>query len=201
MNEQPKSLSRAHLHAYVDNALKQTRRADVVDLLKTHPDLTEHVRAYRQINQELHKLFDRVLQEPLPQNLDDRRDKQPGEQEPRRGRGKVKQRTSNRKKTAKKKGVNKNKSKVSRSKPGNQKQPDIPTKGDENDLAKALEEQIIHNTASGKYKPKKKRSLLSTIVLGMLLGSAIGITIHQSGDTEWLSQAKNFIVELISRFL
>ena len=64
-------LSHAHLHAYVDEKLNKRRRADVIDFLETHPDLTNFVKDYDFINQRLHRLFDAVLEEPVPQHLID----------------------------------------------------------------------------------------------------------------------------------
>jgi anti-sigma factor RsiW len=66
MTSKQKPISRAHLHAYVDRELSQQRHADVEGFLQTHPDLTRQVREYAEINHKLHRLFDNVMNEPVP---------------------------------------------------------------------------------------------------------------------------------------
>jgi anti-sigma factor RsiW len=57
------------LHAYVDNALPDARRAEVEGYLSAHPDDAERVAAYRQQNEALRALFDAVLDEAVPERL------------------------------------------------------------------------------------------------------------------------------------
>jgi len=59
----------AELQAYVDDRLSPERRAQVEAYLAEHPDVAEHVHSYQQQNRMLHGLFDRVLDEPLPEKL------------------------------------------------------------------------------------------------------------------------------------
>jgi anti-sigma factor RsiW len=62
-------LSYAHLHAFADQELVDQRRVDVADFVKTHPNLIIHVRDYQLINDQLHKLYDGVLNEPIPKRI------------------------------------------------------------------------------------------------------------------------------------
>lgn len=69
MNNELKHLSQAHLHAYVDKELNRHRRGDVTDFIKTHPNLTSYLKDYHVLNDKLHKMFDGVVNEPLPENI------------------------------------------------------------------------------------------------------------------------------------
>jgi len=62
-------LSEDDIQAYVDGRLAAPRRAEVDAYLAMNPDEAERVRAYQNQNQMLHGLFDRVLDEPLPEHL------------------------------------------------------------------------------------------------------------------------------------
>lgn len=64
-----KTISHAHLHAYVDNELKKQKRADVTKYLESHPSFLTLVKDYQDINSNLHKLFDVVINEPIPEKL------------------------------------------------------------------------------------------------------------------------------------
>ena len=68
MTEIP-TVTDADLHAYVDNALDPARRVQVETYLADHPAAAEQVRAYQEQNRMLHGLFDRVLDEPVPEQL------------------------------------------------------------------------------------------------------------------------------------
>jgi anti-sigma factor RsiW len=57
------------LHAYIDGILPEARRTDIEDYLVSHPDDAERLLAYRRQNEELHALFDPVLEEPVPGRL------------------------------------------------------------------------------------------------------------------------------------
>ncbi|MBI1424670.1 MAG: anti-sigma factor [Gammaproteobacteria bacterium] len=59
----------ADIQAYVDGRLDSARHAEVEIYLAEHPDLAAQVRAYQEQNQMLHGLFDRVLDEPVPERL------------------------------------------------------------------------------------------------------------------------------------
>ena len=66
MNKQTNQLVEADLHAYVDGRLDATRRAEVETWLQEHPSDAARVVAYRQQNEAMQALFNRVLNEPLP---------------------------------------------------------------------------------------------------------------------------------------
>lgn len=59
----------ADLQAYVDGRLSPAQRMQVEAYLTEHPDTAEQVRAYQDQNRMLHGLFDRVLEEPVPERL------------------------------------------------------------------------------------------------------------------------------------
>ena len=62
-------VSEADLNAYVDGILPVERTAEVEAYLATHPEDAARVAAYRQQNEGLHRIYDAVLDEPLPQRL------------------------------------------------------------------------------------------------------------------------------------
>lgn len=62
-------VTEADLHAYADRQLSSARAIEVEQFLATHPEEQERVNAWRDQNRMLHKLFDPVLDEPLPLNL------------------------------------------------------------------------------------------------------------------------------------
>jgi anti-sigma factor RsiW len=59
----------ADLHAYVDGALEPARQREVEAWLATHPEAAASVARYREINDQLRALYDPVLAEPLPAQL------------------------------------------------------------------------------------------------------------------------------------
>jgi len=63
------AVTEADFHAYVDGALPEARRAEVEGYLAARPQEAECVQAYRQQNEELHRLFDPVLDEAVPERL------------------------------------------------------------------------------------------------------------------------------------
>lgn len=62
-------ITEADFHAYVDGVLPEARRVEVEAYLAVRPQEAERVQAYRQQNEELHRLFDPVLDEPVPERL------------------------------------------------------------------------------------------------------------------------------------
>jgi len=66
MNKQLNQLAEDDLHAYVDNRLDSSRRAEVEAWLLDHPADAARVAAYRQQNDMMQALFNPVLNEPLP---------------------------------------------------------------------------------------------------------------------------------------
>ncbi|MEO7031657.1 MAG: anti-sigma factor [Herbaspirillum sp.] len=63
------SVTEMELHAYADGQLEPARRAAVEAHLAAHPELALQVRQWRTQNQALHREFDAVLNEPIPQRL------------------------------------------------------------------------------------------------------------------------------------
>jgi anti-sigma factor RsiW len=62
-------ITEADLHAFVDGVLPAERVGEVETYLAAHPDDAARVAAYRQQSDGLHRTFDSVLDEPLPQRL------------------------------------------------------------------------------------------------------------------------------------
>lgn len=69
MNKDAHPVNDVDLHAYVDGELDENRRLDVEAYLAGNPEAAEQVRQYQQINQDLHRLFDPVLNESVPAAL------------------------------------------------------------------------------------------------------------------------------------
>jgi len=69
MNKNTPPVSNADLHAYVDGELDESRRLDIEAYMAGNPEAAEQVRHYQQLNQNLHRLFDPVLNEPVPATL------------------------------------------------------------------------------------------------------------------------------------
>lgn len=69
MTEPVSPILESELHAYVDRMLPDERSAQVEAYLAANPEEGEKVRFYRALNGALHNLFDLVLNEPVPLNL------------------------------------------------------------------------------------------------------------------------------------
>lgn len=69
MTHQTGPITEADLHAYVDRLLPEARRAEVETFLAANPQDAERVRAYQRQNETLRALFDPVLDEPIPPQL------------------------------------------------------------------------------------------------------------------------------------
>ena len=69
MNEQHTPISEEEIHAYVDGALAEHRRAELDRLLETDNALASRISDYFALNNMLHDRYDRVLIEPVPQRL------------------------------------------------------------------------------------------------------------------------------------
>lgn len=67
MNQLP--ITEADLHAYVDGLLSETRREEIEDYLASRPEERARVDAWRTQNDALRRLFDPVLDEPVPRRL------------------------------------------------------------------------------------------------------------------------------------
>ena len=63
------TVSEMELHAYADGQLEPARRAAVEAYLAAHPEAAAQVRQWRAQAQALHREFDGVLNEPIPQRL------------------------------------------------------------------------------------------------------------------------------------
>lgn len=63
------TITDADLHAYVDDQLTETRRAEVEACLAAQPEEAERVRVYMMQNQALRELFNPVMNEPVPERL------------------------------------------------------------------------------------------------------------------------------------
>ncbi len=59
----------AELMAFVDDQLDAARRAEVAAWLQVHPETAARIHAYRAQKEALHRAFDSVLEEPLPERL------------------------------------------------------------------------------------------------------------------------------------
>ena len=67
MKELP--VTESELHAYVDSALPETRRAEVEAYLAAHPEDAERVAAYRRQNETLRMQYGPISEEALPERL------------------------------------------------------------------------------------------------------------------------------------
>ena len=62
-------ITEADLQAYVDSRLPEARCADIEAYLAARPDEAARMQVYRQQKEALRRLFDPVLDEPLPERL------------------------------------------------------------------------------------------------------------------------------------
>lgn len=67
MNQRP--VTEADLHAYADGLLSEVRYVEIDDYLSTRPEERARVDAWRMQNEGLRRLFDPVLDEPVPARL------------------------------------------------------------------------------------------------------------------------------------
>ncbi len=65
----PKKVSKAELHAFVDNQLEPARRREVEKYLAESPDAAARVADYESQRQALRTMFNPVLEEDLPKDL------------------------------------------------------------------------------------------------------------------------------------
>lgn len=64
-----KQITEADLNAYVDGQLDPSRISEVESFLAKNPDIAKQIQSFAAINQNLHCLYDDVLQEPVPDRL------------------------------------------------------------------------------------------------------------------------------------
>ena len=57
------------LQAYADDQLTPNRRREVEEHIRNHPEAAKQVEEYQQLNIDMHKLYDPVLDEALPPQL------------------------------------------------------------------------------------------------------------------------------------
>ncbi|HEV7372358.1 hypothetical protein [Arenibaculum sp.] len=57
------------INAYLDGALDEDERREVELVLRTDTEAAALLQQYRQQVRELHRLYDRVLTEPVPQKM------------------------------------------------------------------------------------------------------------------------------------
>ncbi|WP_296661979.1 anti-sigma factor [Paraburkholderia sp.] len=69
MSDQMNPVTEEELHAYVDGALPESRRADVERELARRPESAARVSDYFSLNHLLHDRYDRILSEPVPAQL------------------------------------------------------------------------------------------------------------------------------------
>ena len=62
-------MTEADLHGYVDGVLPEAHCAEVEAYLSARPQDAERVQAYQKQNEALHRLFDPVIDEPVPERL------------------------------------------------------------------------------------------------------------------------------------
>jgi anti-sigma factor RsiW len=60
------SITEADLHAYVDDALSQSRRAEIDSYLAERPDEADRLQDYCRQKDELRALFNPIMDEPIP---------------------------------------------------------------------------------------------------------------------------------------
>lgn len=70
MTERNIPVTEDELHAYFDNELPAERHQAVQAWLASHPDDTERVCAWHALGEELHRCYNGVIDEPVPQRLD-----------------------------------------------------------------------------------------------------------------------------------
>ena len=64
-----KRLTMSDINAYLDGALSAEERHHVESVLKTDTEASALLQQYRRQVQELHRLYDAVLTEPVPQSM------------------------------------------------------------------------------------------------------------------------------------
>ncbi len=64
-----KRLTMSDINAYLDGALSEEERVQVEHALRTDTEAAALLQQYRQQVQELHRLYDGVLREPVPDRM------------------------------------------------------------------------------------------------------------------------------------
>jgi anti-sigma factor RsiW len=69
MTSDNRAFNDEQLQAYVDNELDEITACEVEKYLQLNPQLAEEINDYQQYNADLHRLFDPVLDEKIPERL------------------------------------------------------------------------------------------------------------------------------------
>ncbi len=69
MKNKKKTITDAERQAYIDGELEESRILEIEAYLAENPWLYEKIHSYKEINNDLHTLFDPVLNEPVPEHL------------------------------------------------------------------------------------------------------------------------------------
>lgn len=69
MPQRKMKVSNRDLQAFLDNELEPGRRRKIVEMIKGDPELMKRLAEYAAQNEGLHRLFDFVLNEPIPDDM------------------------------------------------------------------------------------------------------------------------------------
>lgn len=66
-----KRLTMSDINAYLDGALSEAERREMEEAIRQDPEAAALLQLHRRHVQELHRLYDAVLDEPIPQRMID----------------------------------------------------------------------------------------------------------------------------------
>lgn len=69
MTQRPPTITEDELHAYADDQLDEPRRSEVQAYLRQHPEIAARVQTYRDMNTQLRRHYEPVLEEPPPKRF------------------------------------------------------------------------------------------------------------------------------------
>ena len=69
MPQKKPKVSDQELEAFLDDELEPARRQEIISMLKEDPTLLKRLAANAQLNNNLSRLYEFVLDEPIPQDL------------------------------------------------------------------------------------------------------------------------------------
>ena len=64
-----KHLTMSDINAYLDGALNEERRREIEEAIRTDVEAASLLQQYRQQVRELHRIYDGVLKEPVPDQM------------------------------------------------------------------------------------------------------------------------------------
>jgi len=64
-----KHLTMSDINAYLDGALNEDRRREIEEAIRSDIEAAALLQQYRQQVQELHRIYDTVLKEPVPEQM------------------------------------------------------------------------------------------------------------------------------------